>query len=109
MGDAVLVEVDVSGKWQPVGTVRRIDPPGSLASEGPAGREVYMFGYAAEDGAPGVWRSVAGADAEVAGGAGRVVAPLGLEQLSDLAEPYALNVMRNDRIQSFRITVISTP
>ena len=87
----VVIEVEQwAGEW------RKVDPPvaeqdrmGSFSSIEESGREVYLFGF--RDGSPGVWRSLAGVDAETE--RLRAVVPLaGLEQLSDLAEPFEIDV-----------------
>jgi hypothetical protein len=77
---------------------KRVDPPlgeddptGSMSSEPPEGdRDVFMFGF--YEGAPGVWRSKLGLDIETAHI--RALASVELEQLSDLAEPYEVNIWR---------------
>lgn len=57
------------------------DPPGSLSSNEPDGRQVYLFGY--HDGAPGVWHSVSGVDIEDP--RTRRVFSAGLVRFADLA------------------------
>lgn len=67
------------------------DPTGSMSSEPPEGdRDLFMFGF--YEGAPGVWRSKAGVDIETSDV--RAMVSTGLERLSDLSEPFEVNIWR---------------
>jgi hypothetical protein len=81
---AVVLEVLVGGRWRRVGGIGPAQHPGSVSSDDPGDRQVFVFGYVF--GSPGLWRSVAGWDA--ADPATRVVVTSGLTRLSDLAVPY---------------------
>ncbi len=98
----VAMEVQrTDGQWVKVGEAS--DPAGSISSEESAGRQVYMFGL--RNGQPGVWRSVAGFDVEDP--SVRRITTTGLEQLSDLTEPYEMVIGRGraDRRVSVRFRV----
>jgi hypothetical protein len=84
----VLVEAWVVDRWEQVGSLSEIEPPGSLSWMVNGCREVYVFGVL--DDCPGVWRSIGGVD--LANAAVRELYTQGLEQLSDLTEPYQLPV-----------------
>lgn len=89
----VRAEVQVKGRWVPVGTVTRDTPLGSMSDTG-ARREVFVFGFI--DGVPGVWRSTGGIDVER--GTERAIFGTGLERLADLTEgPYEREVDRRGR------------
>lgn len=89
--------------WMPLATLRESDPPGSISSDDPDGREVIVFGF--HDGEPGVWRSRAGFD--VADAVARTVfAVEGLEQISDLAEPYECQIWRGMRLVPVRWSLV---
>lgn len=85
------MEMRASDGWRTVSPpVTRWLPPGSISSEDPEGRQVYLFGWVDGEG-PGVWRSKGGFDEEL--GAGREfrnVFPMeGLELLAELEDgPY---------------------
>jgi hypothetical protein len=89
---SVVMEMENGRGWGAIGPpLRPSDPPASISSDAPLGREVYVFGF--HEGTPGVWRSVAGLDAEV--GATRVITSTALELLADLrVGPHELPVHR---------------
>lgn len=79
--------------WCRICGVAEAEPPGSLSSDGPDGRQVYLFGWLPSGDGPGVWRSTGGAD--VANPTVRVVATTGFERLADLSEgPYTQDIQR---------------
>jgi hypothetical protein len=80
----VVLEVLGAPGWIRVGGVGPDEPPGSMSLNDWDGRDVVMFGW--WEGIPGIWRSVGGVDVET--GSWREIHSLGLEQLSDLAQPY---------------------
>ncbi len=90
MGAVMLEVAGPDGGWTRIGTVGPGDPAGTFTSEGPDGRDLYVFGW--RDGAPGLWRSTAGAD--VATGAARAYVTAGLALVSDLAVPCEVTVWR---------------
>jgi len=95
-----------SGDWTRVGSVGEVEPPGSLSDEGPSGRRVLVFGWYQDS--PGVWESRAGVDVETS--AVRGIASVGLDRLSDLAEPYHLEVYsRRGRRMQLRFTLRCNP
>jgi hypothetical protein len=98
---AVMMDVRGPLDWVRVGSVSEIEPCGSLSSDDPAGRQVYVFGF--RDDTPGVWRAVGGVD--VYNSAVRQIATTGLECLSDLAEPYELEVVRAGHLVRLRFRV----
>lgn len=75
--------------WGHVGSVSNIEPLGSFSSHLPTGRQVYLFGW--HHAQVGLWRSVGGVD--IANQAAREVFAADLELLSDLDEPYELDVV----------------
>ncbi len=77
----VVVELDIGGGWRRVRSQSEIEPPGSLSSDEPDGRQVYLFGWHDGDG-PAVWRSEGGVDA--ANDAVRMVVATGLVKVADL-------------------------
>lgn len=87
---AVRMEIGDGSIWVPVGVdLDEADPPGSISSEEPTGRQVYLFGWMDGDG-PYVWRSH-GVDA--ADPAVRIISAARLEQLADLTSgPYERDV-----------------
>lgn len=91
----VVLEALRSGTgWGQICGVADVEPPGSLSSDGPGGRQVYLFGWLPSGEGPGVWRSTGGVD--VANPSVRVVATTGLERLADLSEgPYTHDVQRS--------------
>ena len=102
MSEHLRVETSYAGQpWRPLPSVTPNGPPGSVSTDPDHGeREVYLFGWV--DGAAGVWRSVAGFDVEVADV--RLIATLeGLEQVSDLAEPYEMDWRGLDRLRFTRV------
>lgn len=92
--EQVVMEVKrPDGAWGQVGRLGRLDPPGSLHSDAPDGRQVYMFGWYPGDRGPGVWRSVEGMDLETP--AIRVISSSGFDRLADLSkEPFELEIAR---------------
>lgn len=92
------------GTWGPVGSVGEVEPPGSLSSDEAGGRRVILFGW--YDDTPGVWESVAGADVETS--AVRGIATLGLNRLSDLHEPYYIEIYRRGLRMPVRFTLQET-
>lgn len=79
----VLLEIQKDGEWRTIGSVSELEPPGSISSEEPGGRQVYSFGWLLGSG-PGVWRSVAGADLE--NEAVRLVVSTGYEIVAELTD-----------------------
>jgi hypothetical protein len=77
----VLVELDGPAGWRLVGEVADDAPLGSLASDEPVGRQIYMFGFLPDE-PPGVWRSIAGVDMEAE--SARVIHTLCLDRIADL-------------------------
>lgn len=88
-------------RWERVGSVGEAGPPGSLSSDGPDRRRVIVFGWWKDQ--PGVWESALGID--VANEAIRAVTTTGLEQLSDLAEPFELNTSLRGKTMRVRFTL----
>jgi hypothetical protein len=88
-------------RWREIGQLE--EGSGSLSSQEADGRQVYVFGF--QDGKPGVWKSESGVDIEV--GADRLLVTSGLIPLSDLQEPYVLELLRFDRVLRVRIRVES--
>lgn len=87
----IVIEVRrPTGEWAHVGSVSEMEPPGSMSSDTPLGRRVIMFGW--YGGEPGVWESVGGVDMENV--AVREIATAGFTRLSDLAEPFEIDVVR---------------
>lgn len=87
----VILEVRVAGVWKQIGGVAEAEPPGSISSAEPAGRQVFVFGWLLGEG-PGVWRSIAGADVETP--AFREIASEGFERLANLdAGAYELELV----------------
>jgi hypothetical protein len=99
--DEVLMEAQTAQGWTRIGSVSEVEPPGSLSHTGPGGRQVLMFGF--YDGAAGVWESQLGFDVE--NSAVREITTLGLERLSDLAEPFYLEVVRTGIRMPLRFTL----
>lgn len=88
----VIVEVETEGRWITAGSVCDVEPPASLSSELPTGREVYLVGWIDDDG-PGVWISNGGVDR--ANDAVRVVHTTGLRKIVNLLEgPSSLELTR---------------
>lgn len=77
---AVVVQVRRGGEWADAGAVPE-SQAGSLSSDDPAGRQLFIFGWL--DGVPGVWRSESGADLER--GSIRLVLSDGVTRLADLS------------------------
>lgn len=91
MPHELLVEVQTpDGRWQATGSIKAGMAPGSIADEGPVGRQMYVFGWI--EGRVGVYRSVAGVD--YGNDAFRAVTSLELSLVSDLSEPCELVVHR---------------
>lgn len=87
--DTVLMEIKHPTGWSQLAQLGPDAPPGSVSSESPAGREIYLFGFV--EGTPGVWRSVFGTD--VAEGSHRTIYSIELELLADLRSgPHELPV-----------------
>jgi hypothetical protein len=81
---ALIVELRFGGEWHRAGwPLSADDAPGSMSHNGPAGRQVYVFGC---DGPYSlVMRSKAGIDSEHAGGLVRKLAVLeGFEEVARL-------------------------
>lgn len=88
----VLLEMRLDEVWQQVGPpVTQAGDPGSVTREEPSGRQVYLFGF--QDGRPGVWISSFGGDAATR--QQRTIVSSGLEQLSDLTQPFELPPARS--------------
>lgn len=88
---AVLMEMRYPDHtWARVGSIGEVEPVASFKSESVDQRRVFLFGWL--DGKPGVWESKAGLDVETE--AVRALDSLGIEQLSDLAEPFHLKITR---------------
>lgn len=98
----VLMEAHLPGGWGRVGSVAEVEPPGSLSCDGPLGRRVLVFGW--RDDQPGVWKSRGGMDIETE--AFREIFTTGLERLSDLSEPYYIEISRKGLRMSLRFTVL---
>jgi hypothetical protein len=77
----VLVELGGPDGWHLVGEVTDDGPLGSLSSDEPVGRQVYMFGFLPDE-APGVWRSIAGVDMEAE--SAREIHTICLDRVADL-------------------------
>lgn len=84
----VALEIHTPNGWVQVGTNSINEPRGSLASNDPDGRRVYVFGFDGQR--PGVWISDSGID--LATNAARQILSVHLRQLSDLTEPYELTI-----------------
>lgn len=86
----VTIEVRPPGAaWRPAGTVCEMEPPGSISSHEPTGRQLIIFGW--WEGRPGVWRSTIGFD--ISTPAFREVTSAHLKRLADLTEgPYERDV-----------------
>lgn len=84
------MEAQTPNGWVRIGSVGEAEPPGSISSDEVGGRRLMMFGWHQDS--PGVWESTAGFDVENA--AVRAITSLGLEQLSDLAKPYYVEIYR---------------
>jgi hypothetical protein len=95
----VVLETLVEGQWRTIAALDPTDPPGSFSSH-VQGRQVWMFGF--WEGQPGVWLSVAGFD--VASEILRAVSTVGLEQVSDLSEPWEATVV-NPTGQRYQVRV----
>jgi hypothetical protein len=81
---SLIVEFRAEGRWHRAGPpLSADDPSGSMSHNGPAGRQVYVFGC---DGPYSlVLRSRSGADREHAGGLVRKLTALkGFEQVAEL-------------------------
>jgi hypothetical protein len=78
-------------------------PPGTLSSDPPEGRRIYMFGL--HNGQIGVWESKGGYDIE--NDAIRLVGSIELELLSDLSEPYTLTLHKGGIDHHLRLTLVT--
>lgn len=96
----VVVELDTAGGWSRLGSVCEAGPSGSLSSDEPGGRQVYLFGWHDGDG-PAVWRSEGGCD--LADAAVRQVVTTGLVRVADLdAGPHEMAFWRGGRSTPLR-------
>jgi hypothetical protein len=85
----IRIEATQDGQeWQEAQPVGEGDMLGSL-TDLTNGRDIYLFGW--REGRPGVWRAVGGVDTEV--GQLRKLETVGLEEISDLHEPYECPVV----------------
>lgn len=102
-GRVVVLELldPASGGWKRLGSQCEHEPPGSLSSDDPTGRRVYLFGWHDGEG-PAVWRSEGGVD--VADEAVRVVATTGLVKVADLGRvpTHRMVVHRGGRLVAVR-------
>ena len=96
MSTHVIVELrQPTGAWRLTGTLLRSQATGSISSEDPAGRQVYLFGWVGGAG-PAIWRSVGGLDE--ANRVARAITTLGVEKIADLSDgPHELDWWRNGR------------
>jgi hypothetical protein len=100
----VVLEIHVEGQWKRVGSVAEFLPGGSISSEEPDGRQVYIFGWVAGDG-PAVWRSTGGFDVE--NPAIREISSVGLDRLADLHQgPFELQWWRHGKAIAVRFRVV---
>jgi hypothetical protein len=60
VGELVVEVLTPEGEWRSVNSLRMEDPPGSLSSVTPEGREIYVF--ACQGGSSVLLRSTAGLD-----------------------------------------------
>ena len=100
----VILETEAEDGWSRIGSQSEVEPPGSFDTEGPVGREVILFGW--YEGKAGVWQSRAGIDQ--ANAAVRVIDSIGLDLLSDLAEPYEFNRRGRLGVQRLRFRLEET-
>lgn len=84
----IRVEAKQNEDWIELEPVGPRDMLGSVTDE-TNGRDLLLFGW--QDGVPGLWRAVGGTDQEF--GQLRRIETLGLELISDLAEPYEVPVV----------------
>jgi hypothetical protein len=88
MLEVVLEVEDAPAVWRSLGSVAEVEPPGSISSNDPTGRQVYLFGW--YDNGVGVWRSHGGFDAETP--VVREITTTGFDRLADLTEgPYEMD------------------
>lgn len=98
----ITLEIVEANGTIPIGSLSVDEPLGSMSSHHPDGRRVYVFGWNG-DGVLGVWESKMGFDTE--NHAVRDIATLGLMLLSDLTEPYELDLYRDGHpVHKLRIT-----
>lgn len=83
MGVKIKIEVTQGQGWSQVGEITQGEVMGSM-TDCTHGRDVLLFGF--QNGMPGVWKSPFGFDYQL--GELRGVTAIGLEELSDLIEPY---------------------
>lgn len=89
----VVMEMHAGKGWQRIGSQSIAEPPGSLSSYEPQGRQVYVFGWLVAGEGPGVWRSASGADVEVS--TFRQVVTTGLVHVADLTTgPHQMTLRR---------------
>lgn len=101
-GPEVVLEAKGASGWVRAGSVGDAEPPGSLSSAEPNGRQVYIFGW--WEGAPGVWRSHGGLDA--GNDALRAITTSGFDRLADLtAGPHEMTVWLPTGPKSVRFTL----
>lgn len=99
----VRVELVKGDKVVRLGEVTPDTPPGSMSSQEPEKRRVFIFGFM--DGEAGVWESEVGLDVETP--ETRQVFSAGLTRLSDLSEPYEQDFYRNGtNVGTIRFTAI---
>lgn len=99
----VVFEIKHDGNWLKLASMASTEPPGSLTSEEPDGRQVFLTGWL--DGIPGLWRSQGGADWEVLMGLGRIVSSDGFDLVKDVSDGPAEFIIHNASvgIREFRL------
>jgi hypothetical protein len=96
----VLLEAGVAGQWREGAAIRPGDALGSISRIEATGRQVYLFGF--QDGVAGVWRSTGGID-RGDGTPVREVRSIGLDLVSDLAQPLELAASHGRPAIRFRL------
>lgn len=99
----VVFEIKHDDTWLKLASMASTEPPGSLTSVEPDGRQVFLTGWL--DGIPGLWRSQHGVDFEVAGGLGRIITSEGFDLVKDVREGPVEFIVNNDSvgIKEFRL------
>jgi len=77
--------------WKQIGSVSEVEPPASFSSDGPFGRQVFMFGWLNEE--VGVWEVEEGFEAT--NPLARQLAIVRKRKLSDLSEPCVVEVFKH--------------
>lgn len=99
----VLYEMRGGGEWRKLASLTSSEPPASVSSWEPTGRQVYIMGWLPTGEGPALWRSLNGADfdastvAKIVEGqpiGGRWVVSEELELIADLEQgPHEFNVI----------------